>query len=203
MADLFPPTADDNLLPADGIVNYHGPIIPAAEADRFFDKLLNDIPWKHDESVIFGKRIVTARKVAWFGDSTFSYTYSGSTKRAISWTNELRQLKSTVEQLAGQRYNSCLLNLYENGGQGMAWHCDDEKSLGRNTSIASLSFGAERRFLFKHKTTKEKVEITLDHGSLLVMQGTTQTYWLHSIPKALKITEPRINLTFRTIIDQA
>ncbi len=153
MSDLFPPRADDNLLPTDGVVNYHGPVMLPTEADRFRDKLLSDIPWKHDESVIFGKQIVTARKVAWYGDSTFSYTYSGSTKRALPWTDELRELKSTVEQLAGQQYNSCLLNFYENGSQGMAWHSDDEKSLGRNTSIASLSFGAERRFLFKHKAT--------------------------------------------------
>lgn len=112
------------------------------------------------------------------------------------------QLKAIVEELTGQKHNSCLLNLYHTGDEGMAWHSDDEKSLGKNTSIASLSFGAERKFALKHRVSKDPVSLILENGSLLVMKGATQTNWLHSLPKSKKITEPRINLTFRTMVAQ-
>ncbi|HEY1171815.1 MAG TPA: alpha-ketoglutarate-dependent dioxygenase AlkB [Verrucomicrobiae bacterium] len=189
-----------NLLPADGIVNYYGPILPAAEAWRYHDTLLQTISWKNDETILFGKRIVTARKVAWYGDRDYSYTYSGTTKHALHWTNELRELKSLVEKLSGDTYNSCLLNLYHTGEEGMGWHSDDEKMIGKDTAIASMSFGAERKFSFKHKRTGETVSVMLEHGSLLLMKGTCQTYWLHRLPPTKKLTTPRINLTFRTII---
>ena len=150
--------------------------------------------------MIFGKRIVTARKVAWYGDSDFSYTYSGTTKQALVWTDELAALKSIVEKLTATRFNSCLLNLYHDGNEGMAWHSDDEKSLGRDSTIASVSLGAEREFRFKHKRTDEKISVLLESGSLLVMKGTTQTHWLHSIPEVEENQIPRINLTFRTMV---
>jgi alkylated DNA repair dioxygenase AlkB len=127
------------------------------------------------------------------------YTYSNSTKQALPWTNELSYLKQIVEKYAGIKFNSCLLNLYHNGNEGMGWHSDDEGSLGKNNTIASLSFGAERKFSFKHKRTKQIVSLVLEHGSLLVMKGTTQSNWLHSLPKSKNRTQPRINLTFRTI----
>jgi alkylated DNA repair dioxygenase AlkB len=107
-----------------------------------------------------------------------------------------------VEGKTGGTYNSCLLNLYHNGDEGMAWHSDDEKTLGENSAIASFSFGAERKFSFKHKQTKETVSMMLEHGSLLVMKGTTQTHWLHCLPKSKRITTPRVNLTFRTMVGQ-
>jgi alkylated DNA repair dioxygenase AlkB len=198
--DLFPPDPSTNLLPSDGTVNYLGRIFALTEADHYTTTLLNEVPWQHDEAIIFGKHIVTARKVAWCGDSQFAYAYSGITRQSLPWNETLIRLKATVEHHCGATFNSCLLNLYEHGDQGMAWHSDDEKSLGRNTAIASVSFGAERRFCFKHKRTAETAEIILEHGSLLVMKGTTQTHWLHSIPKAKRITEPRINLTFRTFV---
>jgi alkylated DNA repair dioxygenase AlkB len=198
--DLFGPHPTANLLPCDGIVNYFGPILGVQETRRYYETLLQDIPWKNDEAVIFGKHIITARKVAWYGDSDFSYTYSGTTKQARAWTAELAELKSIVEALTATRFNSCLLNLYHNGNEGMAWHSDDEKSLGKDSTIASVSLGAEREFRFKHKRTADKISVLLESGSLLVMQGTTQTHWLHSIPKTKKITTPRINLTFRTMI---
>jgi len=150
--------------------------------------------------VIFGRHIVTKRKIAWYGDAEYAYTYSNTTKQALLWTDELMKLKQLVEGITGTKFNSCLLNLYHDGDEGMSWHSDDEKSLGRNTTIASLSFGAERKFAFKHKVTKQRVTIVLDSGSLLVMKGTTQTNWLHSLPKTTKVTRPRINLTFRTMI---
>lgn len=199
--DLFGNDPTANLLPCDGTVNYFGPVLTVSEVRRHYDALLRDIPWKHDEAVIFGKRIVTARKVAWYGDSDFSYTYSGTTKQALAWTPELAELKTLVESLAGSRFNSCLLNLYHNGGEGMAWHSDDEKSLVRNSAIASLSLGAEREFRFKHKRDGLKTSVLLESGSLLVMRNATQSHWLHSIPKSKKVISPRINLTFRTMVD--
>ena len=198
--DLFPSDPTVNRLPHDGSVHYHGPIFSPAVTSRYYTHLLAEIPWKNDEAVIFGKRIITARKVAWYGDSNFSYTYSGTTKQALTWTPDLLALKAAVERLTGTVFNSCLLNLYHDGNEGMAWHSDDEKSLGRDSTIASISLGAEREFRFKHKRSDDKVSVLLESGSLLVMQGTTQTHWLHSIPKSKKIKSPRINLTFRTMV---
>jgi alkylated DNA repair dioxygenase AlkB len=198
--DLFGNDPTANLLPCDGTVNYFGPVLTPADTCRIYETLLRDIPWKNDEAVIFGKRIITARKVAWYGDSSFSYTYSGTSKQALVWTDELATLKAIVEKLTATLFNSCLLNLYHDGNEGMAWHSDDEKSLGRNSTIASVSLGAEREFRLKHKRGDEKVSVLLESGSLLVMKDTTQTHWLHSIPKSKKIKTPRINLTFRTMV---
>ncbi len=188
-----------NLLPYDGEVIYFGKVIDISEANRYFEILLRDIQWKNDEAKIFGKHYITKRKAAWYGDSEFDYTYSNTTKRALPWTTELLELKHITEHICGTEFNSCLLNLYHTGDEGMAWHSDDEKALGKNTVIASFSLGAERKFAFKHKHTKEAVPIQLENGSLLIMKGTTQTHWHHSLPKTKKVTEPRINLTFRTI----
>lgn len=200
--DLFGNLADanENLLPKDGTVNYYGKIIDQEEADAFYLQLLENIEWKNDEAVIFGKKILTKRKVAWYGDDNYEYTYSNSTKKAIPWTPELLKLKALAEEKTGEEFNSCLLNLYHNGEEGMAYHSDGEKDLKKNGAIASLSFGAERKFSFKHKFTKEKVELLLEHGSLLVMKDQTQSLWLHRLPPTKKIHTPRINLTFRTIV---
>lgn len=200
--DLFTTANEYNILPYDGEVIYHGHIIPSDRAKLYYDILLNEIPWQHDEALIYGKRIVTKRKVAWYGDKSYDYTYSKTTKTALPWTKTLLELKQIVEDNCGTKFNSCLLNLYHDGDEGMAWHSDDEKALGKNTVIGSLSFGAVRKFSFKHKKTSEKRELILDNGSLLVMKGTTQTNWLHRLPKSVKIKHPRINLTFRTIVLQ-
>lgn len=197
---LFDNEKIDNLLPHDGVVSYHGKIFDLKEAGKYLDYLLHKIEWKNDEAVIFGKHIITKRKAAWYGDLAYLYTYSNTAKQALTWTNELLELKKITEEITGATFNSCLLNLYHNGDEGMAWHSDNEKTLGSNTAIASLSFGAERKFSFKHKKTKETVSLLLEHGSLLVMKDATQTNWLHRLPKSVKIKEPRINLTFRTII---
>lgn len=200
--DLFStePTESYNLLPQDGIVNYYGTLFSNTESNKFYNTLLETIDWKNDEAIIFGKHIVTKRKVAWYGDTAFEYSYSNTTKKALPWTAELLTLKKITEEKTGETYNSCLLNLYHDGTEGMAWHSDAEKDLKKNGAIGSLSFGAERKFAFKHKTTKETVSLILSHGSLLVMKGTTQTYWLHRLPPTKKVLKPRINLTFRTII---
>ena len=189
-----------NLLHKDGTAHYYGKILPYREANRYFDLLLQNIQWKNDEANILGKHIVTKRKVAWYGNSDYSYAYSNTTKQALAWTRELSVLKRLVEEITGESFNSCLLNLYHNGNEGLGWHSDDEKSIGKYTPIASLSFGAERKFSFKHKQTKQTVSLVLGHGSLLVMKGATQTNWLHSLPKSNRITQARLNLTFRMMV---
>jgi alkylated DNA repair dioxygenase AlkB len=189
-----------NLLPNDGTVCYYGKILNSKSASQIFDLLMKNILWKNDEVIIFGKHIITKRKAAWYGDSDYLYTYSNSTKQALPWTEELSWLRQIIEELIGTKFNSCLLNLYHNGNEGMGWHSDDEKSLGKNNTIVSLSLGAERKFLFKHKQTKQIVSLVLEHGSLLVMKEATQSNWLHSLPKSKDVIDSRINLTFRTIL---
>ncbi len=198
--DLFNTNTITNILPYDGIANYHGKIFTSAQADQYYDALLHTSEWKNDEAVIFGKHFITPRKVAWYADKEFSYTYSGITKQALIWTPELLALKEIIEKETSATYNSCLMNLYHNGGEGMAYHSDDEKALGKTNTIASVTFGAARNFLFKHKRTKETISIILEHGSLLVMKEETQMHWMHRLPPTTKIKRARINLTFRTII---
>ena len=188
-----------NILPQDGEVNYYGEVMSLAESDFYFNVLLTEVDWRCDQAVIFGKHIETKRKVAWYANQPFSYTYSNITKCALPWTPNLQVLKTIVEQKTGETYNSCLLNLYHNGSEGMAWHSDGEKDLKKNGAIASLSFGAIRKFAFKHKQTKEVMSLELKAGSLLVMKGETQQHWLHRLPPTKKVQDARINLTFRTI----
>ncbi len=201
--DLFSETIDrhGNWLPYDGTVHYYGRILPLEKAAYCLKQLLETIEWRNDEAVIFGKKIITKRKVAWYGEKPFEYTYSNTTKRALPWTKELLELKTLIETETGETFNSCLLNLYHSGEEGMAWHSDGEADLKKNGAIGSMSFGAERKFAFKHKQTKEKVELVLEHGSLLVMKGVTQTHWLHRLPPTKLITKARVNLTFRTIVE--
>lgn len=201
MPDLFNQDPQQNILPYQGVVKYLGYLFTKIESDQFYTQLLRSINWENDEAFIFGKHIITKRKVAWYGDKPFDYTYSNATKTALPWTEDLMAIKIAVEEKTGHQFNSCLLNLYHNGNEGMAWHSDDEKALGKNTVIASVSFGADRKFSFKHKKTKEKIDTFLEHGSLLIMQGETQTHWLHRLPPTTKVTSPRINLTFRTITE--
>lgn len=198
--DLFNQERIQNILPFDGEAEHHGVVLNRDQCAFYFEVFFDSIPWQHDEAVIFGKRIVTKRKVAWFGDSNYDYTYSGVTKQAHLWTPELLELKQLVEKISGTTYNSCLLNLYHSGEEGMAWHSDGEKSLLDNGTIASLTLGAERKFSFKHKETKQRIDIVLENGSLLLMKGTTQKHWLHRLPPTKKSSTPRINLTFRTIV---
>ncbi len=203
MTDLFSTINENtNLLPFDGTVNYFGKMFSNQQSSNYYNKLFNEIAWENDEAFVFGKHIITARKVAWYGDKNYNYSYSGTTKYALIWTKELLEIKTRIEALTNTTYNSCLLNLYHNGKEAMAWHSDDEKSLGKNTSIASVSFGAERFFAFKHKNNNATVKILLQHGSLLVMKDQTQTNWLHRLTISTKIKTPRINLTFRTIVNQ-
>ena len=198
--DLFGFDHEHNILPYDGEVFYYGQTLDLDFAKVIRLSLLKNIAWKNDEVVIYDKHIVTDRKIAWYGDKSYSYTYSNTTKQALVWTAELIQLKQLVEENTDVSFNSCLLNLYHTGAEGMSWHSDDEEVLGRNAVIASLSLGAQRKFSFKHKRTKETVSLELEEGSLLLMKGDTQQHWLHSLPKTTKVNEPRINLTFRQIL---
>jgi alkylated DNA repair dioxygenase AlkB len=204
MIDLFSSDtlSQNNLLPKDGTVNYYGTLMSVSQANHYLEAMLETIEWKNDEAVIFGKRIITKRKVAWYGDRQFEYTYSNTTKQALPWTKDLLELKAITEKATGEMFNSCLLNLYHDGSEGMAWHSDGEKDLKKNGAIGSLSFGAERKFAFKHKQTKEVVPIVLQHGSLLVMKDETQSHWLHRLPPTKLVTKPRVNLTFRTIVEK-
>ena len=197
--DLFSTETIKNILPFDGITNYHGVILTKQETEFYYQQLMNTIIWKNDEAIIFGKKIITKRKVAWYGESEYSYTYSKVTKTANIFTKELLELKNIVEQESAETFNSCLLNLYHTGEEGMAYHSDGEKMLKKGGAIASLSLGAERKFSFKHKENKQRIDVFLERGSLLVMKKGTQTNWLHRLPPTKKVNTPRINLTFRTI----
>ena len=188
-----------NYLPKDGTVHFYGYVLSKNKSTYYYQKLLESIEWKNDEAIIFGKRMITSRKVAWYGDKAYEYRYSNTTKLALPWTKELLELKELIENITNETYNSCLLNLYHDGSEGMAWHSDGEKDLKKNGAIASLSLGAERKFSFKHKVTKEKIDLFLNHGSLLVMKDETQAHWLHRLPPTKKVFTSRVNLTFRTI----
>ncbi|NJL11807.1 MAG: alpha-ketoglutarate-dependent dioxygenase AlkB [Microscillaceae bacterium] len=200
--ELFEKKTDKakNYLPYDGVVHYHGKLFTAEEAQEYFNKLFHNIAWQHDEALMFGKRIITKRKVAWYGEKPFEYTYSKIRKYALPWTNELLSLKNIVEQESGETFNSCLLNLYHSGAEGMAWHSDDETDLKKEGAIGSLSFGAKRNLPSNIKNPG-KIDLILEPGSLLVMKGHTQTHWLHRLPPSKRIQAARVNLTFRTMID--
>lgn len=201
--DLFNENTINNILPHNGEVNYYGPIMSAHKAQDYYHRLMDGIKWENDQAMIFGKLIITKRKVAWYGSKPFSYTYSKVTKTALPWTDDLLELKQLAEDKSGETYNSCLLNLYHSGEEGMAWHSDGEKDLKKNGAIASMSFGADRKFAFKHKESKKTVSLILEKGSLLVMKGATQTNWLHRLPPTKRVKNPRVNLTFRTIVSKS
>ena len=200
--DLFSETTNEptNLLPYDGTVIYFGRIMGSESTSTFYRQLLNEIPWKSDEVMMFGKRITMKRKMAWFADDGISYTYASSRKEALPWTDSLLTLKNIVSEVSGHTYNSCLLNLYQDGEQAMGWHADNEKQLLKNGAIASVSLGAERKFAFKHRVNADRVDVVLENGSMLLMKDETQQHWLHRLPPTKKVTSPRINLTFRTIL---
>ncbi|UTW66324.1 alpha-ketoglutarate-dependent dioxygenase AlkB [bacterium SCSIO 12643] len=200
--DLFPETIDSNKnwLPYHGEVYYWGNIFTMQQSDVFFNELMHSLEWKNDEAIIYGKHIITKRKVAWYADQPYEYTYSKIHRKALVWNSILKELKVLVEKKTGVTYNSCLLNLYHNGEEGMSWHSDDEKDLLSNGSIASLSFGATRKFVVKHRETKYQQAFMLNHGDLLEMRGEMQQHWVHRVATTKKVKTPRINLTFRQMI---
>lgn len=208
MTDLFAPTPTDNLLPYDGQVNDLGVVIN--EANALYENLLTELPWQPDIVTLFGKTHVTTRQIVWMGDHDVSYHYSGQTRRAIPWSKQMLHVKQHIEQQLSSSginvdFNSCLLNHYPSGEDGMGYHADDEKELGTQPIIASLSLGARRKFVFKHKTIRQenkpvKVELYLESGQLIVMHGDTQDFWKHTITKTKTVASGRISLTFRKVL---
>lgn len=199
----YPYPEHTNLLSNNGEAIYRGCLFSETEAQAYFEFLEKHILWQKEKVVIAGKEIQMQRMVAWYGDKAYRYSYSGQTKMALAWTHELLKLKTIVEQGCQETYNACLLNYYPDGNSGMGWHSDNEPELVKASSIASLSFGAARKFSLKPISGGPTVSLILQNGSLLEMKGATQNYWLHSLPKSKKIAEPRINLTFRSMSDQS
>ncbi len=194
---------NSSLIKADNLsVKYIENFFDFDQSQLYLKHLINDIKWKREKIRMWGREIVTKKRIAWYADEGKSYTYSGSTFHPDQWNELLLEIKKHVEQYIKFQFNSVLLNEYPNGKVGMGWHSDDERELGIDPIIASLSFGANRDFIFKHKTDKrfENIKIHLKSGSLLLMLGSTQHHWKHSLPKRLKVREPRINLTFRKIL---
>jgi alkylated DNA repair dioxygenase AlkB len=165
-----------NLLPKDGVVNYHLNFISSNNSAKLMNQLQKSLQWDADQLMMFGKLVTTRRKVAWVGDLNCDYTYSGVKKQAQSWTPELLSIKSQIEELAQSDFNSCLLNFYHDGDDGMGWHSDNEKELDPYSPIASLSLGARRKFAFRHKEDKTTIPLYLESGSALIMRSPTQEF---------------------------
>jgi len=203
MTDLFAPAPTDNLLPYDGKVNDLGVIIDDATA--LYNTLLNELPWQSDIATLFGKTHITTRQIVWMGDTDADYQYSGHVRQTVPWSDIVFHVKQKLEQALAEigvtaNFNTCLLNYYPSGADGMGYHADDEKELGHQPVIASLSLGATRKFVFKHKKTQDKVELHLESGQLVVMHGDTQTFWKHTITKTKTVDTGRISLTFRYML---
>lgn len=180
---------------------YFSNAIDTDESKTYFKKLKETIDWGQDEIMMFGKKTKVPRLTSWYADPNVKYSYSGLELLPKQWTSELIELKSLAEKLSTHSFNSVLLNYYRDGADSMGWHSDDEKELGANPIIASLTFGYPRRFLIREKMDyKKKKEIELEDGSLLVMRGDFQETYQHSIPKTKKLVGERLNLTFRKVL---
>lgn len=188
-----------NLLPIDGSAQYLPEFMCAEESVSLFNQLQKSLRWEADQVMMFGKLVTTRRKVAWTGDPECTYTYSGVKKSPQAWIPELLSIKTQLEKLTQSEFNSCLLNFYHDGNDGMGWHSDDEKELDANSPIASLSLGAQRKFAFRHKVDKTTIPLYLENGSVLIMHSPTQQFWQHTLLKTKTVINPRINLTFRKI----
>jgi alkylated DNA repair dioxygenase AlkB len=198
---LFPDDLSPrHILLKNGELEYHPQFFPRPEADSLLQQLLTDIDWKQESMIMYGKKVLFPRLMAWHGDAGSTYAFSGTTYSPQPWTPSLLEIKQRIEPVAGVSFNSVLLNLYRNGKDAMGWHADDEPELGTNPVIASVNLGASRRFMLRYKTGHRlKYELELEHGSLLIMKGTLQHYWQHQVPKTARPLPSRINLTFRVI----
>ena len=182
-----------------GTLEYIPAFLSPQNALLLYNKLLEKTPWNQGMITIFGKKVATPRLEAFYAEDGLNYTYSGQQLKVYQFTTELEKLKNQLELLTGQKFNSVLINLYRNGDDSNGWHADNEKELGINPFIASISIGTNRRFDFQHIKSKEKKSIILENGSLLLMGGEIQHYWKHQIAKTKKVHTSRINLTFRLI----
>ena len=189
-----------NLLPHNGEAFLFADLFSKEESDSLFLSLQQEISWRQEPIFLFGKQIMQPRLTAWYGDPGKTYRYSGLTMHPLPWNECLIKIKNHLEQFTDKKFNSALLNQYRSGNDSMGWHRDNEKELGLEPVIASVSFGAGRKFYFRnYKEKSQKIVIELSHGSLLLMKGDTQTYWEHSLPKISLLKESRINITFRFI----
>ncbi|MGL2966785.1 alpha-ketoglutarate-dependent dioxygenase AlkB family protein [Flavobacterium sp. XGLA_31] len=199
MNSLFPKEKITFNLP-DADIEYYPSFFDGLRAAEFFDKLKNEIPWQQDEITVYGKTHPQPRLTALFGNEGNPYSYSNIVMQPHHWTPLLMFIKNEIEEICQENFTTVLLNFYRDGKDSNGWHADNERELGRNPVIASVSFGAERSFQLQHNSIKDqKLKINLEHGSLLIMKGTTQHFWKHQIPKTAKPVGPRINLTFRII----
>lgn len=185
------------LLPGDGSMVYHPGFLTPDDCNELMAGLLDEVPWEERPITVFGRTVMQPRLTCWFGD--VSYSYSGITLKPRPWSKRLAGLKSALEEFTGRQFNSVLANLYRHGQDSMGWHADDEPELGPEPFIASISVGQTRRFRIRHRDTKETVAIDLESGSLVIMSGLSQQCWKHEVPKSQRVTEPRINLTFRYV----
>ncbi len=197
--ETVPSNAQIKVLDTDGRVDYFPSIFESDRCAELFSALIDSLDWRVDQIYMFGKLVTTKRKVAWVGDAGCSYKYSGVKKEPQPWTPELLHIKNQLEKISQWKFNSCLLNLYHDGDEGMGWHSDDEPELDQSAPIASLSLGGERKFSFKHKTDKKNVSLILENGSVLLMHAPTQQFWQHSLVKTKRPVARRMNLTFRAI----
>lgn len=181
------------------LLSLHKHFYQPTEADALFNALLAKIAWAEENILIFGKWVKVPRLMCWYGDFNACYRYSGVDHAPEPWLPELLPVKSKIEQQCRSTFNSVLANLYRNGNDSMGCHSDDEKELGEDPTIASLSLGDGRLFRLHHKKSKQTINLNLGHGDLLVMGGTCQRKWMHSVPKTKAIKTPRINLTFRKV----
>lgn len=182
-----------------GLYQYLPNFFSKSESDLFLKYLKENILWKQESMNMYGKKIDFPRLTAWYGDNDKPYKFSGITLQPHPWTTEILAIKNKIEHQAKVTFNSVLLNRYRDGNDSISWHTDAEPELGKNPIIASVNFGATRKFQLRHFKTKEKLEIELSHGSLLIMQGELQHFWQHQVPKTKEFKTERINLTFRVI----
>lgn len=188
-----------NLSPFDGELYLHSQFYDLPESDRLLAELLAQLAWQEEAIFIYGRWVKVPRLMCWYGDPDAWYSYSGVNHQPLPWLPILQTIRDKVEQHCQHSFNSVLANLYRDGNDSMGCHADDEKELGLNPVIASLSLGEQRLFKLHHKQRPEKRDIVLGHGDLLVMAGSLQHHWLHAVPKTKKLKTPRINLTFRKI----
>lgn len=199
MNSLFPKEKITYNVP-DAAIAYYPNFFNDHRANEFFEKLKNEIPWQQDNITVYGKTHPQPRLTALFGNEGKPYSYSNIVMQPNAWNPLLVFIKNEIEEICKENFTTVLLNYYRDGKDSNGWHADNEKELGQNPVIASISFGTERYFHLQHNTIKEqKLKINLEHGSLLIMKGATQHFWKHQIPKTAKEIGPRINLTFRII----
>lgn len=200
--DIFgavPPQEGEPVILQNGEYIYLPNFLDKITANNYLEAFKTNIEWKQESMNMYGKQVMFPRLTAWYGDNDKPYSFSGIKLSPHPWTKELLEIKNLIEPKCEVEFNSVLLNLYRDGNDSISWHTDAEKELGKNPIIASVNFGAERKFQIKHNETQEKHEIILKHGSLLIMKGELQHFWKHQVPKQSGITKERINLTFRVI----